>query len=158
MSETTWERLGAASGIGFVVLFLVGAFVFDAGEPPALEEATATQLRVYLVDNLTTLQAQALAFALAFLLLAFAFGIAVSVAAVALDELVFRRYTRSSDFVRLLLLGVLENFGYRQLVAYWRVRGVLSALLGRRGWGEMQRRGFSRGTGKDDVADAPAAR
>jgi cellulose synthase/poly-beta-1,6-N-acetylglucosamine synthase-like glycosyltransferase len=83
-------------------------------------------------------------YVLAFLTLAFVFGVALSVAAVALEELVFRRYTRVSDFVRLLLLGVIENFGYRQLLAFWRMKGVVSALFGRRGWGDMERRGFEK--------------
>ncbi len=80
-------------------------------------------------------------YVIAFLLLAFFLGVALSAAAVALEELVFRRYTRMSDFGRLLVLAVLENFGYRQLLSLFRFRGVLSAVRGRRGWGKMERRG-----------------
>ena len=36
----------------------------------------------------------------------------------------------------------LEPLGYRQLVSFWRARGVLSALRGEQRWGAMERRGF----------------
>ncbi len=80
-------------------------------------------------------------FVIAFLLLAFFLGVALSAAAVALEELVFRRYAKMSDFGRLLILAVLENFGYRQLLSLFRFRGVLSAVRGRKGWGKMDRHG-----------------
>jgi hypothetical protein len=36
---------------------------------------------------------------------------------------------------------VLENFGYRQLVALWRVLALLD-LFRKRTWGQMRRRGL----------------
>jgi cellulose synthase/poly-beta-1,6-N-acetylglucosamine synthase-like glycosyltransferase len=78
----------------------------------------------------------------AFLTLAFLFGMMLSVASVTLEELTFRRYQRTSDLVRLFLLAVVENFGYRQLSTLWRVRGLISAARGSQGWGTMQRKGF----------------
>lgn len=81
-------------------------------------------------------------FIIGFLLLAFFFGVALSAAAVALEELVFRRYTRMGDFLRLLLLAVLENFGYRQLLSVFRFRGVFTAMLRRSSWGHMDRKGL----------------
>jgi cellulose synthase/poly-beta-1,6-N-acetylglucosamine synthase-like glycosyltransferase len=85
-----------------------------------------------------------MAYVLAFLILAVVFGTLLSVAAVALEELVFRRYQHPADFSRMLLLSVVENFGYRQLLAFWRFRGVVSAVLGRQEWGRMERRGVIR--------------
>jgi cellulose synthase/poly-beta-1,6-N-acetylglucosamine synthase-like glycosyltransferase len=83
-------------------------------------------------------------FVLAFLLLAVFSGIALSLAAVGLEELTFRRYKRSDDFRNLLWLAVVENFGYRQFLALARFKGVIMAMLGRRGWGEMERKGVLR--------------
>jgi cellulose synthase/poly-beta-1,6-N-acetylglucosamine synthase-like glycosyltransferase len=80
-------------------------------------------------------------FVVAFLLLAIFSGIALSLAAVGLEELSFRRYSRTRDFVRLLALSVIENFGYRQYLAMARFKGVIMAMLGRRSWGRMERRG-----------------
>lgn len=78
----------------------------------------------------------------AFLALALAFGVALSVAAVALEELIFRRYSRFSDLLRLLGLSVIEAFGYRQLNTWWRIRGTISYFRGIESWGRMERKGF----------------
>ncbi|HWO88031.1 MAG TPA: glycosyltransferase [Gemmatimonadales bacterium] len=82
-------------------------------------------------------------YALAFFLLAFVLGAVLSVASVALEELTLRRYARLRDIVGLMALACLEPFGYRQLNSWWRVMGLWEAARGRRGWGEMTRRGFS---------------
>ena len=44
-----------------------------------------------------------------------------------------------------LLIGfsLVENLGYRQLVAFWRFRAFGDLLRGRRDWGEMRRKGFA---------------
>lgn len=83
-------------------------------------------------------------YALAFVMVAFVLGIALSLAAVGLEELTLRRYPRVRDMALLFLLAVLENFGYRQLANFWRIQGTLSALLRRKGWGTMTRRGFAK--------------
>ena len=80
---------------------------------------------------------------LAFFMAAFVFGVVLSIAAVALEELSFRRYPRFSDLFKLFGLAVLENFGYRQLTSYWRIRGFFSGIFGRGGWGKMERKGFA---------------
>lgn len=79
-------------------------------------------------------------FALAFFCVAFLLGLTISIASVGLEELTFRRYRRTGDLARLFLLAVVENFGYRQISTYWRVRGMLT--LRRQGWGAMVRKGF----------------
>jgi cellulose synthase/poly-beta-1,6-N-acetylglucosamine synthase-like glycosyltransferase len=81
-------------------------------------------------------------YVLAFFSVAFAFGIALSFAAIGLEELSFRRYPRFGDLVRLLGVAVTENIGYRQLSAYWRLRGMVSKLTGAKAWGAMERKGF----------------
>lgn len=80
--------------------------------------------------------------ALAFFMVAVVFGIALSAAAVTLEELSFHKYTRLSDLFRLFRLAVTENFGYRQLNAYWRMKGLVSYVRGDHQWGEMTRTGF----------------
>ena len=80
---------------------------------------------------------------LAFLMAAIVFGIVLSIAAVALEELSFHRYPRFSDLFQLFGLAILENFGYRQLTSYWRIRGFFSGLRGVSGWGKMERKGFT---------------
>ena len=83
-------------------------------------------------------------FAELFFLAAIVYGALLSVAAVALEELSFRRYPKVTDLMRLAAYGVLENFGYRQLATVWRIGGVVDYFRGKRGWGTMKRKGFSR--------------
>ena len=81
-------------------------------------------------------------YVLAFLSLAIAAGVALSVAAVALEELSFRRYSRPGDLGRMIIVAFIENFGYRQLSTWWRINGIISALRGDHSWGTLERRGF----------------
>jgi cellulose synthase/poly-beta-1,6-N-acetylglucosamine synthase-like glycosyltransferase len=66
----------------------------------------------------------ALAFA-AFLLLIFALGFLVSMSALVLEDLSFRMYPRWGQAARLAIAAVVENLGYRQLVAFWRFDALL---------------------------------
>jgi len=84
------------------------------------------------------------AFAVLFLWIAVLMGSVLSVAAVGLEELSFRRYTRLQDLLFLLVLSLLENFGYRQLITFYRIRGTISYLRGQTGWGSMERKGFQK--------------
>ncbi len=68
-------------------------------------------------------------------------GVAVSLSSLLLAEY-HQRYFGTGDRVRLLLLAVLENFGYRQYASVLRLRGYISALMRRTGWGTMVRSGF----------------
>lgn len=78
-----------------------------------------------------------------FLLLAVAYGIFLSVGAVLLEEVSFHRYPRPGDLVRLLAFAVIENFGYRQMTAWWRLKATWDYLHGVKSWGTMSRAGFS---------------
>jgi cellulose synthase/poly-beta-1,6-N-acetylglucosamine synthase-like glycosyltransferase len=83
-------------------------------------------------------------FAQLFFASAVLYGALISVAAVLLEEISFRRYPRVRDLLRLCAYGVLENLGYRQMTAWWRIRGVIDYFRGRQGWGAMTRKGFAR--------------
>jgi cellulose synthase/poly-beta-1,6-N-acetylglucosamine synthase-like glycosyltransferase len=81
-------------------------------------------------------------FMLTFFLVAFVLGMVLSLSAVALEELTFRRYEDSSDLFQLLFLPFVETFGYRQLNAWWRIKGLWSYLRSNEEWGVMERTGF----------------
>ncbi len=83
-------------------------------------------------------------FFLVFLLLAIVYGIFLSVGAVLLEEYSFHRYPRPGDLLKLLLFGVIENFGYRQLMAWWRLKATWDYFRGKKSWGTMARVGFQR--------------
>ncbi len=82
-------------------------------------------------------------FALTFLAVAVLAGVLLSTSAVLLEDLAFRRYGRLGDLLRLVAYAVLENFGYRQILTAYRLRGVISYLRGDKTWGTIRRIGFS---------------
>ena len=87
--------------------------------------------------------ALSLPFTIAFFLVAFGVGMVLSLTAVVLEELSFRRYRRTGDLLQLFGLPIVEAFGYRPLNAWWRMRGLWSYFRSEKGWGVMERVGFS---------------
>lgn len=90
-------------------------------------------------------------FAMLFLAVAYAYSIFVAVAALAVEEASFAKYSRWGDLGWLVLAAVVENLGYRQVVAWWCLEGWWASLRGRpQKWGVMTRAGF------DDEQKLPA--
>jgi cellulose synthase/poly-beta-1,6-N-acetylglucosamine synthase-like glycosyltransferase len=82
-------------------------------------------------------------FAVRFIAIAYGYALLVSLIALAVEEYSFHRYSRWSDLGAAVLASILENTGYRQLTALWRVQGAWAALRRQRHvWGEMTRTGF----------------
>jgi ABC-type uncharacterized transport system permease subunit len=44
----------------------------------------------------------------------------------------------------LAAVGIAENFGYRQLTTWWRLKGVRDFFQKKQGWGTMTRKGFKK--------------
>jgi len=83
-------------------------------------------------------------FAIRFALVAYGYGLLVSLTALFIEEISFHRYPRAGDLARGLVAAVLENFGYRQILAAFQVSGAWSAWRGRQAvWGAMPREGFA---------------
>lgn len=80
-----------------------------------------------------------LPFAILFLTLALLYGILLSTASLLLEEFTLKRYENPMDRVKLLGMAFLENFGYRQLHALWRLKGLVDFLRKSDSWGEMTR-------------------
>jgi hypothetical protein len=53
-----------------------------------------------------------------------------------------RRYPHVRHLIVLTLVAIVENFGYRQLNSFWRIRGYWQYFRGAKGWGQMTRKGF----------------
>jgi hypothetical protein len=68
--------------------------------------------------------------------------VVLSVGALALEETELRRFPDVRSLTVLMLAGVVENFGYRQLNNLWRIRGTWQYATRQHGWGTMTRRGF----------------
>ena len=78
-----------------------------------------------------------------FMLAAYAYAIVVSMVSVGVEEYAFHRFTRWRDVWGAVVGVVVENIGYRQLTAWWRLRGMWDALRGSpQVWGAMTRAGF----------------
>lgn len=82
-------------------------------------------------------------FAPLFLLCAVAYGTLLSFWAIVLEEFTFRRYPRRRDLLRMLKFACVEAFGYRQAMAWFRLKAFWKFLRADQTWGAMQRRGFS---------------
>ncbi len=81
-------------------------------------------------------------FFLLFLCIAIFYGIFLSIAAILLEEISFRRYPGWIDLSKLIVFGILENFGYRQLLAVFKIKAFWEYIRRRRKWGKMERVGF----------------
>jgi cellulose synthase/poly-beta-1,6-N-acetylglucosamine synthase-like glycosyltransferase len=102
-------------------------------------------LGYFLVPLLWALGLLEIEYLLAFLAITFTFGVFVSVATLILEEVELRRFPRARDLAVLTAISVLENFGYRQISNFWRLRGFWQFLRKQQGWGQMTRRGFKQG-------------
>jgi len=79
-------------------------------------------------------------FFVTFLLLAVGLGILVSVISLSLEEVSFRTSNNAFELFLLFLVAIVENLGYRQLNAIWRLSGIMQWLFqSERKWGEMTR-------------------
>jgi len=127
---------------GSVGLFAIPYFFFFEMLGPFVEIAGyAAVIASYLLGILNT------DFFLLFLAMAILYGIFLSVAAILLEEISFRRYPGWLDLVKLLVFGILENFGFRQLLSFFKIQAVWQLARRRRAWGRMERRGFREAPG-----------
>ena len=83
-------------------------------------------------------------------LLSVVYGTLISLAAVVLEEISYRRYQRVRDLLLLIGLGILENFGFRQLTTWWRIKGTYDFLGGQGRLGRDDAQGVL-----DEVGRAP---
>jgi cellulose synthase/poly-beta-1,6-N-acetylglucosamine synthase-like glycosyltransferase len=65
-----------------------------------------------------------------FLLLALVYSAFLSVGSIVLEEMTHHRYPGFGDLSRLLVYALLENFGYRQMVLWFRCQAVLMFVRG----------------------------
>ncbi|MFE9648661.1 glycosyltransferase [Streptomyces sp. NPDC006365] len=78
-----------------------------------------------------------------FLLAAYAYAMIVSLVSVAVEEYACHRFSQWRDLWGAAVGVFVENIGYRQFTAWWRLRGVWDALhRSPQEWGSMTRSGF----------------
>ena len=75
-----------------------------------------------------------------FMLLAISAGMLVSMSALFLEEVSLHMYKRPQELAALIAVALIENFGYRQLTALWRLQGLWQTATGASArWGTMTR-------------------
>jgi len=65
-----------------------------------------------------------------FLALSLSLGLLLSISAIMLEEFSFSMYRKPRELARLYLAAVVENFGYRQLTVWWRLKGLYRWITG----------------------------
>lgn len=124
---------------GSVGMFALPYFLIFEAAGPIIEASgyivTAVAVGFGMID---------VVFAQLLFLCAVVFGAMISLTSVLLEEMSFRRYPKVRHLLLLAALGVIENFGYRQLTTWWRLRGVIDFVRKKQGWGVMTRKGFAK--------------
>lgn len=135
-SEMLFNRkYGAAGMVSFPFHFYIEAL------------GTAVEFIGYLIVPLAFMLHLALsAFYIPLVVLSLVYASFLSVGAVLLEELTYRRYPRRSDLYILLGGALLENFGFRQLILYYRFQGFVQFLAGLHRWEKVRH-----------TADSPAS-
>lgn len=76
--------------------------------------------------------------------LAVGYGTLFSLGSVLLEEATLRRYPKAQHLFILVWYAFIENFGYRQMITFYRAQGVVRYFTGLRGWERVVHRGISR--------------
>ena len=96
--------------------------------------------------------------AVLFFVLAVLNGIILSVAALVLDDLLFKRYERSRDLLKMIGAAFIEYCGFRQLLALQRTASFLNVVFRRGHWGKADRMSMpDSGGGAAALGAAPGA-
>jgi hypothetical protein len=77
------------------------------------------------------------------LLMVYFFSVLLSTIAIIFEEMSYRQYTKGNDLIKLLLIAFIEPLIYHPLTVYWAIRGNIEKFFGKKGWGNMQRKGFA---------------
>lgn len=129
LSEALWAHRAMLFNprygtVGLVALpfYLVFELVSAVVEVLAMA-AFAVGLAVGIID---------LPVALLFVAAGLGYGAFLTVISVLVEELSYHRYLSWRDFTLLVYAAIAENVGYRQLYAWWRLRGIIDAVLRRK--------------------------
>ncbi len=80
-------------------------------------------------------------YALLFVFVSIGMGLFLSTSTLVFEEISYQIYPSEKDLLRLILAAIGENFGYRQLNSYWRLKGVLRWIFRQKPKWEMPRTG-----------------
>ena len=104
---------------------------------PIIEIAGYLFMPYFYLKGMITVEVIVLFFAIAVLI-----GITNSLLALFLEMITFRHYRKLKDIFEMVFYAVIENFGYRHLTLFFRLKGMLKHIAGKKEWGHMKRKGF----------------
>ncbi len=79
---------------------------------------------------------------LALLAVVYSFAVFLSILALIAEEFSYYKYAKKSDTFRLVFTAFLEPLLYHPVILFSSIQGNIYLLLGKKSWGEMQRKGF----------------
>jgi cellulose synthase/poly-beta-1,6-N-acetylglucosamine synthase-like glycosyltransferase len=140
MLETLWRhrRMCFNPAYGRIGLFSMPYFLVFEALAPVIEVGGYIVFAVSLWNHSINTP-----FALLFICVALLLGVLNSVVSVVLHEISHHRYQGLRAWALLLLSALLENFGYRQLTVWWRLKGTLDWVRGKDSWGHLKRKGLT---------------
>jgi cellulose synthase/poly-beta-1,6-N-acetylglucosamine synthase-like glycosyltransferase len=107
-------------------------FVFVEALGPIVEFTGYLSFIIFYILDLISKE-----YAFLFFCLAFVWGMWINIASVFLDNYLYRRYSSLADLIKLLFVGILEFFGYRQLIVTERI--IATFQFWRKEWGKPLR-------------------
>jgi cellulose synthase/poly-beta-1,6-N-acetylglucosamine synthase-like glycosyltransferase len=128
-----WRMFGRPR-YGAAGTFALPYLVFFEALEPIVEVGGFAIVITLLIENAVNWT-----YLVAFVLIAALTGVAMSAAALLIEEIGFHRY-RGKDLARLTAWALVEAFWFRPPLAWWRLKAMVLALIGRRpGWGSIPR-------------------
>ncbi len=122
-----------------VGLLAIPYFIFFEILGPFVEIGGILILAIALIFHMVNFD-----FAGLFLAAALLYGILLSILSLLVEELSYHKYDKWRYLRDAVLASILENFGFRQLHAAWRIEGTWQALRKKnRSWGTMVRKGYT---------------
>jgi len=137
--ETLWKHRRVVGNPRYGRMGLLGMpyfVLFEAAAPVVEVFGYAVVVVSVLLGRLSP------TFALLFVGLALLYGMLLSQIAAGIETLLLARYPRVRDRLLLLLAGLLEPLGYRQILAVERLLATFQVGRRRGAWGGMRRRGL----------------
>lgn len=141
LTEVMWQhkKFFFNPKYGTLGMIAVPYFVLFEVFGPIVEVLGIILLAIALVFNFVNFY-----FAGLFLAVSMFYGILLSILSLMIEEVSYHRYDKWSYLRDAVLASIIENFGYRQLHALWRLDGTWKVLRrAERTWGTMTRKGFS---------------
>jgi len=107
-------------------------FIFVEAFGPFIEFTGYVSLIIFYILDLISKE-----YAFLFFCIAFVWGMWINIASLFLDNYLYRRYSSLADIIKLLFVGILEFFGYRQLIVTERI--IATFQIWRKEWGKPLR-------------------